>query len=289
MLNRIQRFGFALLTVALVTAGCTLGDSGSTAPTMSATNPLPTVGMSVPSAEATGSLVITPMVETTAQAALVTATGNTNVQAVPVTGTVVNQAVGAANTCTPRTGWVSYTVQQGDTVGTLATQAGVSIQDLVTANCLANADVITVGQVIYLPGTVGISGNTAPLPANTAVVSSGGGKPTVTVVGPAVKRIWVEPALIQNNGQFQVNVGSTITLRAEGVTNATKVTFVLAPVGTNVAPTTLGVDTNLADEVSVAWRVTDPNLRANLWAIATSSANANTQTDPIVIFAGPAQ
>jgi LysM repeat protein len=288
MLNRIQRYGVVLLIVALVTAGCTLGDSGA-APTVPATIPLPTAAMSVPSAEATGSLVITPIGGTTPQAGLVTATGAANAQAALVTGTVVNQPVGGSNTCTPRTGWISYTVQQGDTIGTLAAQTGVSIQDLVAANCLANADIITVGQVIYLPNTAGTSGNTTPLPANPGPGLPGGGNPTVTVVGPAVKRIWVEPAVIQNNGQFQVNVGSTITLRAEGVTNATRVTFVLAPVGTNVAPTTLGVDTNLADGVSVAWRVTDPNLRANLWAIATSSTNANTQTDPIVIFAGPAR
>src|SRR5262249_32474029 len=110
-----------------------------------------------------------------------------------------------------------------------------------------------------------------------------------TVAGPSVKRIWVEPAVIQNNGQFKVTAGTTISVRAEGVTNATKVTFFLAPVGSNNTPMTLGVDTNLADRVSVSWTVQDPNMRANLWAVATSSTNANTQTDPIVIFAGTAQ
>lgn len=53
--------------------------------------------------------------------------------------------------CTPPVGWVQYTIQAGDFLGDLAEQTGASVAQLVTANCLENADAIFSGQVIYLP------------------------------------------------------------------------------------------------------------------------------------------
>jgi hypothetical protein len=53
--------------------------------------------------------------------------------------------------CPIPVGWVQYTLQGGDTLGDLAQQTDSSVNDLVTANCLENADSILSGQVIYLP------------------------------------------------------------------------------------------------------------------------------------------
>lgn len=55
------------------------------------------------------------------------------------------------NGCIVPVGWVPYQVQTGDSLGALATATGSTIQELVTANCLADADTLYTGQTIYLP------------------------------------------------------------------------------------------------------------------------------------------
>jgi len=52
--------------------------------------------------------------------------------------------------CAP-SGWYAYVVRPGDTLGLLATWTGTSASRLAKANCLASADVIDAGNVVYLP------------------------------------------------------------------------------------------------------------------------------------------
>jgi hypothetical protein len=47
--------------------------------------------------------------------------------------------------------WVAYTVQPGDSLGAISVAVDTPLQDLVTNNCLENADSIFVEQIIYLP------------------------------------------------------------------------------------------------------------------------------------------
>jgi len=47
--------------------------------------------------------------------------------------------------------WVQYTLQDGDTLGDLAQATGVSVQDIVNANCLPDANTVYTGEQIYLP------------------------------------------------------------------------------------------------------------------------------------------
>jgi hypothetical protein len=47
--------------------------------------------------------------------------------------------------------WVLYTIQAGDSLGALAQETSSTVNDLVAANCLSNADQITEGTTIYLP------------------------------------------------------------------------------------------------------------------------------------------
>jgi hypothetical protein len=47
--------------------------------------------------------------------------------------------------------WIPYTVQPGDSLGALSVAVDTPMQELVTNNCLENADSIFVDQVIYLP------------------------------------------------------------------------------------------------------------------------------------------
>jgi LysM repeat protein len=98
-------------------------------------------------------------------------------------------AVPTLTGCTPPAGWVSYTVSVGDTLAGIAMRAGASIDELVTANCLVNRNVINIGQRLLVPRPIAppsapAAGQPAPAP---------GGSPA----GP-------QPA---NNGNPQTNPG----------------------------------------------------------------------------------
>ncbi len=51
----------------------------------------------------------------------------------------------------PREG-ISYTVQRGDTIATIARKTGAKQQDIINANKLADPSRITVGQTLFIPG-----------------------------------------------------------------------------------------------------------------------------------------
>ena len=48
-------------------------------------------------------------------------------------------------------GWVTYVVQEGDTLYDLAVQTVSSVEELIAVNCLDDSGVIFVGQELYLP------------------------------------------------------------------------------------------------------------------------------------------
>ena len=62
----------------------------------------------------------------------------------------------AANTCTPRTDWPTYTVQRGDTLFSIATRAGSDLSTVAAGNCITDPDRIEVGQVIFVPQPIAI-------------------------------------------------------------------------------------------------------------------------------------
>jgi len=66
---------------------------------------------------------------------------------------IATPAPGAAlpKACTPRTDWPEYTVQPGETLSSIARRTDSTVEALVTANCLANPDVIQVGQKLRVP------------------------------------------------------------------------------------------------------------------------------------------
>lgn len=76
------------------------------------------------------------------------------------------EGVVAAETSLPTPTPFAYTVQQGDTIGSIALQFGVSIDDLITANPEVSPNAMSVGQVINIPGNPeNPSGEPTPTPA----------------------------------------------------------------------------------------------------------------------------
>lgn len=52
---------------------------------------------------------------------------------------------------TPPSGWVQYTIQQGDSLSNLAVDRGESVEFVLEVNCLGSGAVLSVGQTIWLP------------------------------------------------------------------------------------------------------------------------------------------
>ncbi len=69
----------------------------------------------------------------------------------------------------PPSGWIAYWVQRSDTINALALRTYSNAANLIRANCLANPDQITTGQLIYLPRNP-----LPPTPTSTAVPTSAG-------------------------------------------------------------------------------------------------------------------
>ena len=63
------------------------------------------------------------------------------------------QASGASQVCipTPLPEWVVYNIRSGDTLSGLAGQTGITLEQLMTINCLTDAQLIVAGQQIWLP------------------------------------------------------------------------------------------------------------------------------------------
>src|SRR5262245_13176952 len=69
---------------------------------------------------------------------------STSVPASPTSTETVKLAT--ATPCSLRTVWPVYTVASGDTLGKIAEQTGTDVASLVAANCLADKNLISVGQ-----------------------------------------------------------------------------------------------------------------------------------------------
>jgi hypothetical protein len=65
----------------------------------------------------------------------------------PVPGGVVQ-----GGQCVVPNGWVAYTVQPGDTLANIAAVYGLTADQLASANCLSNPDLIYEGQILAVPG-----------------------------------------------------------------------------------------------------------------------------------------
>jgi LysM repeat protein len=76
----------------------------------------------------------------------------------------------------PPRNWERYTVQRGDTMFSLATGRGVTIYEVLRANCLSSSR-MRAGQTLYLP----------PTPADTTLTPPPIASPTLPLPGPTAR------------------------------------------------------------------------------------------------------
>ncbi len=110
---------------------------------------------------------------------------------VPLTATVtpIPPPVTACTRVQPR-GWIAYQVRQGDTLGALASNRGISVTSLKEANCLVS-DVIQAGTTLFVPNSLLVTPTDTPTPTATPTITPTPTDtptitptPTPTVTGP---------------------------------------------------------------------------------------------------------
>jgi LysM repeat protein len=71
----------------------------------------------------------------------------------PASVTPASTSTATSSVCMPSqpSGWIRYQVQSGDTLSALAAGTGVTIDELIQVNCIANPSVLIVGQTLFLP------------------------------------------------------------------------------------------------------------------------------------------
>jgi LysM repeat protein len=136
MENRPMRLSICLcVLIAVVTSACNLSTSSSEiTPT---TNDIELIIPSLPP---------TQNIPTRTTFPLTVESNNTTSNASPIiTETVI---------CNKQTDWDTYTVIAGDTMFGIAQRGNTTVETLVSANCLVDAGLISVGQVLYVPSPI---------------------------------------------------------------------------------------------------------------------------------------
>lgn len=133
------RLIFLMVLWVMVTLACSLTeDDSSNAPTLRPA--LPTADLTVVAqANATSTALVSRTTTPAATVTLSSGTGNIG------TGNNTNP------NCTPRTDWPVMVVAFGDTLGVIATLTNTTVDALVQANCLLDADAIFAGQQLRVP------------------------------------------------------------------------------------------------------------------------------------------
>lgn len=158
-----------------------------------------------------------------------------------------------APSCTPRADWPLYKVVTGDTLGRIAVRAGSSTAELIQANCLTNANLISVGQSLHVPRQ--------PTPP-TAIPPT----LTPTLAVQNIGSISVSPTITGDAGNFQLNGGTTITIKWDGgPADAIRTDFFRRAY--DGSSSLIGSDNSSSDGLSTTW-IAQTNFQGTITASA---------------------
>jgi LysM repeat protein len=110
-------------------------------------------------------------------------TQTTGTSPLPTPATAASAPTAVPPTQAPTPAPLVYTVRDGDTLSSIAQTYGVSVQDIIAANSLANPDMLTVGQQLAIPGH--FITPAAPPTSDAAEPSPSESPPTVESVPPS--------------------------------------------------------------------------------------------------------
>jgi LysM repeat protein len=147
-----------------------------------------------------------------------------------------------------------HIVKRGETLFSIASRYGTTVESIVNANRLTNPNRITVGQRLIIPkGAV-------PGPVRLTAIS-----------------VW--PATY-NAGWYQVTGDAWVIVQASG---AVRVDFFSAPTGTGQEPRLLGIDRNGSDGWSVRWTI-PPQTSWHAWAVAYGYTGGKATSETLSVY-----
>ncbi len=163
------------------------------------------------------------------------------------------QATTAISTCAVPSGWYAYNVAAGDTLGIIAVTIGSTITEIQNGNCLTNADIIYVGQVLYLPRLPNVVISTTFPTATSAQTQV----PVATSSLPVFTQLLrVTPTQLRNDGA-SVTTTRQIILDVGVVNNATSVQYLAGTSATDQNPVVVHIDSNPSDGTAANYTMAD--------------------------------
>lgn len=189
-------------------------------------------------------------------------------------------------TCTSiPSNWQTYTVVAGDTLGIIAGRVASTITALQSANCLANADSIFVGQVLYVPPTTGgVSAPTAAptftprVPATITTVPQGGNPPVLSQ-----QTLIIRPTF-QGSGSTLITLQDEISLEIGTVVDADRVVYYAGTVQNDPDPVPIGVDNDPFDGTRITYVYNDFDSELYFFAVAENEFGSSSSFQTHVVY-----
>lgn len=164
------------------------------------------------------------------------------------------QVTTPASNCAVPSGWYAYTVAAGDTLGIIAVTIGSTITEIQNGNCLTNADIIYVGQVLYLPRLPNVVVNTTFPTPTTSVQTQ---VPVATSSLPVFTQLLrITPTQLRSDGA-SITTTRQIVLDVGVVNNATSVQYLAGTSATDQNPVVVHIDNNPSDGTTANYTMAD--------------------------------
>ncbi len=164
--------------------------------------------------------------------------------------------------------WQTYTVVAGDTLGIIAGRVGSDITTLQTTNCLANADSIFVGQVLYVPPTAGVTAPTAAptftprVAATNTNIPQGGNPPSLSQ-----QTITIQPTF-QDSSNRLITLQQELSLEIGTLFDADRVIYYAGTIENDPSPVQVGVDNDPFDGTRITYVMNDFDTELYFYAVA---------------------
>lgn len=172
-----------------------------------------------------------------------------------------------------------YVIGAGDTLSSIASLSGTTAEYLADLNCLEDANLITVGQVLYVPHSFTFdnevsqsasTNNTQPIQLgetnnSSAIDLSNIPRIITTFHGSIIPSTWI----VNHENVYVVEESTTINLTWNSFPSdmgITQVGFVLKANNNVGGYTLVGTDTNLSDGISASWTV-PANAQYDIFAV----------------------
>ncbi len=190
--------------------------------------------------------------------------------------------------CTLRTDLPMYTVIAGDTLFGIATRANMSVDDVVSINCLQNRNVIEVGQQLRLTTAINTNSSNGTTIQNTTTTTNTNAN-NVRTEGTLV----ISPWQTNSGNIYRVRTDLELTVQWMGVpTNLglTQVEFIYVDNRSINSPQSIGIDSDLSNGAMILWNPPEI-IQGTVYAVARMPGqqhqSVRSQTSTVVTYVEP--